>query len=216
MISACSGEYAIPYYSMTGNKAQASPRFHRNNVPVLLQHKTAHKHSSPSPHHDTLDHQPHHYNFNPTTFINIQYAPLVKPSSRLFNKVHVPHDKNVRNLENIEAALKSSSTFTSPTTTTIKTDHLEPRIVATRAPDLQPHLLTHLDYIPGHNIEVLRSVNRSPGTNSVFKNRPPSASPRTINNIPLKMVITNNYVYPYLIIFTQSTSLPWCTLLTFS
>lgn len=194
VISDCSGEYPVPYYSMAGSTGLSSPRFQRDDAPLSFQYNTVHLYSSPRPDHDTLDHQPHHYNLNPTSFINIQYAPLVKPSSRLYTKVHSPHD--IRNIEKIEAALKSPSRLTAPpTTTTVKTDHLEPRLLATRAPDLQPQPLPHLDYIPGHNIEVLRSVNRSPGTNSVFKNHPPSASPESINNLPQKMVTTKLHIY---------------------
>lgn len=197
VISACSGENPVPYYSMAKRTGLSLPRFQRDDTPLSAQYNTVHLQSSPSPDHDTLDHQPHHYNLNPTSFINIQYAPLVKPSSRLYTKVHSPHDVSMRNIENIEAALNSPSRITvSPTMpTTVKTNHLEPKIVATRAPDLQPQPLPHLDYIPGHNIEVLRSVNRIPGTNSVFKNRPPSAGPESINNLPQKMVnVTWNYL----------------------
>lgn len=192
VISACWGEYSVPYYSMAGSTALSSPRFQRDDTPLSFQYNTVHLDSSPTPNHDTLNHQPHHYNLNPMSFINIQYAPLVKPSSRLYTKVHSPHDVSITDFENIEEALKSPSRLTaSPTTTTAKTDHLEPRFVATRAPDLQPQPLPRLDYIPGHNIEVLRSVNRSPGINSVFKSHPPSASPESINNLPQKTVITN-------------------------
>lgn len=197
VISACSGEYPVPYYSMAGSTGLSSPRFQRDDTPLSFKYNTVRLHSSPCPDHDTLDHQPHHYNSNPTGFINIQYAPLVKPLNRLYTKVHSPHDVSIGNYGKIEAALKSPSRLSAPsTTTTVKTDHLEPRFVATREPDMQqPQPVLHLDYIPGHNIEVLRSVNRSPGTNSVFKNYQPSASPESINNLPQKMVITNSYIY---------------------
>lgn len=194
VISACSGEYPVPYYSLAGSTGLASPRFQRDDTPLSFQYNTIRLHSSPSPDHDGLDHQPHHYNLSPTSFINIQYAPLVKPSSRLYTKVHSPHE--TRNFDKNEAALISPRRHTAPpTTTTVKTDHLEPRFVATRATDLQPQPLPHLDYIPGHNIEVLRSVNRSPGTNSVFKNYPASASPESINNLPQKTVNNKFHIY---------------------
>lgn len=201
VVSACSGEYPAPYHSIAVNTDLSSPGFQRDDTPLSFQYNTVHLYSSPSPDHDTLDHQPYHYNFNPANYINIQYAPLVKSSSRLYNKVHSPHDVSIRNFDEIKEVLKSPNRLTAPPTT-VKTDHLEPRFVATGAPvtnktkakDLQQQPLPHLDYVPGHNVEVLRSVNRSPGTNVVFKNL--SASPaKSINNVPQKMVITNSYIY---------------------
>ncbi|XP_031769464.1 uncharacterized protein LOC116413586 [Galleria mellonella] len=141
----------------TSKQAISTQSFVRQDVPLSYKYSAIHTYTTKKPEQIQETGQ-YHSGIN---YQGIQYAPLshAKPKGqvqKLYTKVTEPFSQYTVNNE-----------YTSETT--IKKDHLEPKPVVK---NLAVQLPFHFPYIPGHNIEVLQSINRSPGHNAVYRSYP--------------------------------------------
>lgn len=177
-ISICIGEQAVKH-------AISSQSYHRGDVPLSYKYSAVHVYTTVKPV-GKSGNAPYPVNYykppvDPMHFRSMQYAPLISPEeqrqSGLYTKISIPKEN--------EFYQQISEATTAP-----KKDYLEPKLQATKNTEIYPHLLSHVQYIPGHNIEVLQ--NRNPGHNAVYRSYPGSGSLDKYN----KVTYRNTVMFP--------------------
>ncbi|KAJ2939701.1 hypothetical protein O0L34_g14420 [Tuta absoluta] len=139
------------------------------SVPISYQYNAYH----PAPSYQKDKKAPYGYPERhtpmPTKLKSIQYAPLlnhgrIQLQNTNPNKVLYDQRTTIKYKNNIEKSYDVKK-------------HLEPRLeempsslATTSSLQQKTYPLTHLDYIPGKNVQVLRSINRISGHNAVYRN----------------------------------------------
>lgn len=166
IVSVGAGEFASNVQQYSPNHGIPSNRFHKEDQ-LLFNYGENHVYTTSKSmqfEHKTLNNK-YHQPEREIHFRSIQYAPLVNPEDLKMENA-IPTKVTLHSPHNIIMSEYSSELP--------RRDHLEPRLGATEKSSPRP--FTHLNFIPGHNIEVLQTVNRSPGHNAVYRSYPGSNS----------------------------------------